>query len=112
MSEILNDSASETRRAMLLDRQSQFAALLGVDQKQLEHLKFCTSCSGCNPTWTDWSMDDLPVDLVSNSEDGIVYRSYLAEVCSDCDASGFEGGNFGLTVEEWLQLGRSSLFSE
>jgi hypothetical protein len=97
----------------LLDRQAQFAALLGVDAHELSHLQFCTHCGGFDYQWTDVTFSDFAEDgFLPDEGDDIdnfyyEYRAYLADsMCRPCDGTGFEGGSFDHTIDEWLTLGR------
>lgn len=104
MSETLKVIQSD--REDLRDRQVQFASVLGVEPEALSHLQFCESCVGLDYVWTDWSMLPLPDGFTSSPEDAVSYRYYLSDIaCSDCDATGFQGGSFKLTVDQWLALG-------
>ncbi len=97
----------------LLDRQDQFGALIGADPELLRGLKFCNSCRGNNYEWTDWSCTDIDGNFFGMNFDAEGdppqdYRLYLTEIaCEICDGSGFEGGNFQLSTEEWIDLAGS-----
>ena len=104
MSETLIDNQGE--HEYLADRQKQFAAILDVEPEELGHLTLCESCGGYDYIWTDWTLSPLPDGFTSSTDDAIAHRNYLAETaCKDCDATGFQGGSFDFTKEQWLELG-------
>ena len=94
----------------LISRQDQFATLFhNIKPEQLRGLKFCNLCGGQDYQWTNWSMTDInPDDFSVNSlvEDVREYRFYLFKnMCNACDGTGFEGGSFSFSTEQWLKLG-------
>lgn len=97
-----------TSKVELKSRQDQFGALLEITPEKLRHLEFCDTCRGDDYEWTDWSSNDLELsELKVDSSEDIAYRNYLASLaCKECDGTGFEGGSFQLTQEEWINLGQ------
>ena len=100
-------ASSYNEAAELEFRQEQFGALLGLDPELLRGLKFCKICKGFDYQWTNWSQTEVDGTLgLETPEDAYDYRIYLLDQkCTDCDGSGFEGGNFELLNKEgWLNL--------
>lgn len=89
--------------------QREFAAVLGVDAESLRGLPACSRCGGYDYVWTDWSFEDAMMEtgIVKSQQEADEYRAYLADVCGDCDGTGFKGGSFDMTTEEWVELARN-----
>ncbi|HEY8108659.1 MAG TPA: hypothetical protein VIF43_01470 [Patescibacteria group bacterium] len=92
----------------LRSRQDEFAALLGVEPETLRHLEFCDCCHGEDCWWADLTDDVLDwygLNLADYDE-SCEYRADVAGAeCGPCGGTGFKGGSFDLTVEQWHQLG-------
>jgi hypothetical protein len=92
-------------------RIGQFANMLGVNPELLQGLKFCHKCNGAVFLWDDLTLMDIG-DWHIDDEDYSCeeYRAQVAEsICDACDGSGFEGGDFKFTAEEWIRLGQLKL---
>lgn len=104
-------SENPERVQELRQRQEEFAAIIGVDSESLRHLKFCKHCGGEDYEWNDWSFDvtnryGLDLDGLDEADE---YRAHFTESrCQFCDGTGFNGGSFELTAEEWQWLGQAS----
>lgn len=94
--------------AELENRQEQFGVLLGISPEKLRGLNFCNKCSGLDYEWTDWSLSEIDLGglEIGTQEDASDYRAHLASIfCEACDGTGFEGGSFHLSAEQWIELG-------
>jgi len=92
----------------LRDRQNQFGALVDISPEKLRGLKFCNDCDGVDHEWTDWTGTEIDAEglEIYTIKEVIEYRAYLASVsCQTCGGTGFEGGSFQLSIDQWLNLG-------
>lgn len=51
----------------------------------------------------------IETGIVESQQEAEAYRAYLANVCGGCDGTGFEGGSFNMTTNQWAELARSCL---
>lgn len=96
----------------LESRQNQFATLFEpvINPERLRGLTFCSHCGGEDYQWTDWTGTAIDPNIFDEGDDPRDYRTYLSETCCKiCEGTGFEGGSWDLSVEEWLNIGNQEL---
>jgi hypothetical protein len=89
-------------KVQLHKRQTEFAAMLGIDPESIRHLKLCSECGGQDYQWTDWSISEIDTEGlgIEDLNSAADYRAYLADnFCKACNGSGFEGASPYLNAE-------------
>jgi hypothetical protein len=92
--------------------QDQFSAILGVDPELLRGLELCGTCGGFNHRWEDVTSFDMGEhhDIGNSAQEYQEYRHQIAEnTCDACEGSGFEGGSWRFSPDEWVTLSQSKI---